>query len=161
MYPSVAALLERDPDLSYVATCFKLVAETTPCWGHAGFLPELDCCMCSSNYLGNGLRCEYGQVFNDTEGSSWPYCQEPVGKCLCNGTYDAGSTPAAPRCGVSFWGASRAAADAAVTAAASNNSANCGPAGTCPLERLKGTFSLPSNKVSMIFHISYVCVGIR
>ncbi|WIA38983.1 hypothetical protein OEZ86_005135 [Tetradesmus obliquus] len=39
-----------------------------------------------------------------------------------------------------------AAADAAVTAAASNNNANCGPAGTCPLERLKGTFSLPSNK---------------
>lgn len=174
VYPSLAALLTKDPELSVLAAIVQAVSNQSSCWDGPAGLRELDCCMCSPaangtlygtySYLGEGMACARGGVYNETSGHGLfvqPYL-DPVdmdqqglyGNCSANGTYTCyendsyGNYVPCPCPDPTFSGAARVAADAAVTVAATpKNKANCKSPGTCGWENLQGTFSLPTNKV--------------
>ncbi|WIA38984.1 hypothetical protein OEZ86_005136 [Tetradesmus obliquus] len=167
VYPSLAALLTQDPELSVLAAVVQAVSNQSSCWDGPAGLRELDCCMCSpaaigtlnatEAYLGEGMLCRNGEVLNFTSDRWQPYVEKVpglYGNCSANGTftcyeYDSfvGNYVACPCPEPTFSSAARVAADAAVTVAANQpNKAKCKEPGTCGWENLQGTFSLPTNQ---------------
>ncbi|WIA23216.1 hypothetical protein OEZ86_010104 [Tetradesmus obliquus] len=156
VYPSLAALLANDPDLRIIKDLIDSVNNQTRCWEGPSYLTSPDCCYCNEGYyLGQGERCFEGCFTNVSDPTVAPDC--PSGgnfTCYPNGTladrfsqiyYPFGGSFSAP---LGSQGAAEVAADEAVTVTKNEikeNKAKCKDFGTCGLEGIFGTFSLPTN----------------
>lgn len=148
VYPSLAALLANDPELSIWAAIIKAVADQTACWEGPWWLRSPDCCFCNQGYYqGQGETCLDGCFYNVTSPTAVPDC--PLGESFTcvNGTL-LETFPLSYSAPLEY--SAVAAADKGVTAAVNTreNLASCRQFQTCGLEGIYGTFSLPTNGVS-------------